>query len=203
MGLVVLKSLVKGLFEFGTGLAGNLLAGYIQANRWEDLFTPTRLAATLAGAALGLLLMALLDGERGLAWNWRWHRFWYLRELVEHPQLRQWETTFARLKLAQGKRVSVTEVISEGERQDMVSMLYEKVVSDDHDERRAVVLGEPGAGKTTGLERLTWELARRGARRLGLGWRMPVLLRLGNYQDGKLVDFAADEMSSAATGQMR
>ncbi|MEW5988925.1 MAG: SUMF1/EgtB/PvdO family nonheme iron enzyme, partial [Chloroflexota bacterium] len=189
------------LLEFGAGLAGNLVAGWIQQDAWQNLFTPIRLAGTAAGAVLMLVVIAWLEGERHLAWNWRWHGYWYLRALTKSPQLRRWETEFAPLKLAHGRRPPVmAEVVAEGERQDMVALLRHLVLAQERTAPRALVLGEPGSGKTTGMERLTWEVARQGVRRLGRGTPMPVLLRLGNYQAGSLMEFAAEEVRHVAGG---
>ncbi|MCB8952678.1 MAG: NACHT domain-containing protein, partial [Ardenticatenales bacterium] len=196
------KRLILLLLEFGAGLAGNLLAAAIQQDAWDNLFTPTRLAATVGGAAIGLLLLALLESERSLAWNWRWHRYWYLRGLARNPDLHRWQVDFARLKLVSGRQAVVTaELLADGERRDMVMLLQEFVLRRQAESRAVLVLGEPGAGKTTGLERLTWELARQGARRLGWNWPVPVLLPLGRYQEGSLTDFAAQQMRTAVGGR--
>lgn len=123
------KRLILLLLEFGAGLAGNLLAAAIQQDAWDNLFTPTRLAATVGGAAIGLLLLALLESERSLAWNWRWHRYWYLRGLARNPDLHRWQVDFARLKLVSGRQAVVTaELLADGERRDMVMLLQEFVL---------------------------------------------------------------------------
>ena len=195
------KRLAMLLLEFGAGLAGNLVAGWIQQDEWSNLFTPLRLLGTLAGAGLMLVILAWLESERVLAWNWGWHRFWYLRELLGDPELRRWETDFARLELAQGRRKALgVEVIAEGERRDLVKVLRDPIAGQQGEVRRALVLGEPGSGKTTGLERLTLELARDGARRLGFGRPMPVLVRLGNFQKGELLEYLGHAMRHGTRG---
>ncbi len=196
------KRLVILLLEFGAGLAGNLLAGWIQQDAWSNLFTTTRFLGALVGAGLMLLILAWLDSERALPWNWHWHRFWYLREVLENPELRRWETDFARLELAQGRRkVSGVEVTAEGKREDLVEVLRDLIAGQRGEVRRTLVLGEPGSGKTTGLERLTLELAREGARRLGFGKPMPVLVRLGNFQEGKLLAYVGQAMRHEIGGR--
>jgi formylglycine-generating enzyme required for sulfatase activity len=198
----MLKRLTMLLLTFIAGVAGNLVAGYIQADVWQNFFTPDRLLVTAVSAGLILFILALLESERGLAWNWPWHRFWYLRGLAANPQIRQWEADFARLNLARGKRpITTTEVMATGRRQDMVTLLYDAFLQKDNDQRRVLVLGEPGAGKTTGLERLALEFARQDAWRLGIGRPLPILLRLGNYRDGDLITFVREEMGRAVGGQ--
>lgn len=43
------------------GILGNLLAAWVQQDAWGNAFTPLRLALTLAGCVLVLLLLAWLD----------------------------------------------------------------------------------------------------------------------------------------------
>ena len=50
------------LGAFG-GLLGNLLASWILQDAWDNLFTPWRLAATVVGFGLVILLMAWLDAR--------------------------------------------------------------------------------------------------------------------------------------------
>ncbi len=196
------KRLVILLLEFGAGLAGNLAAGWVQQDAWQNLFTPTRLAGTVGGAALMLMLLALLESERTLAWNWRWHRYWYLRALAQHPDLQRWQTDFARLTLANGRQAVVTaELLAQGERQDMVAFLHAFLLACPPGPRAVLILGEPGAGKSTGLERLAWQMARQGMRLLGWGQPIPVLLRLENYQEGSLLQFAEQQMRHAVGGR--
>lgn len=138
----MLKRFTLGLFAFAAGIAGNLLAAAIQQDAWQNLFTPERLIATAIGAAVMLLVLASLESERGLAWNWPWHRFWYLRGLAANPQIRQRETDFARLNLAQGKRpFTTTEVIAAGKRQDMVTLLTNAFLQKGNHGRPDVGLG--------------------------------------------------------------
>lgn len=197
----MLKRLVILLLEFGAGLTGNLVAGWIQQDVWSNLFTPTRLVGTLAGAGLMLFMLAWLESERALPWNWRWHRFWYLRELLGNPDLQRWETDFARLELVQRPRkVSGAEIIVEGERRDLIEALHDLISGRLGEVRRALVLGEPGSGKTTGLECLTLELATERKRRLGFGQPMPVLVRLGNFQEGDLLEYIGESMRHGTRG---
>lgn len=192
------KRLTIGLLVFFAGVAGNLVAGWLQQGKWAIQPTTEQFLGTLVGAGLILFVVALLESERALAWNWRWHRFWYLRELLKNPDLRHWETDFARLEMVQRRRkIFGAEVIAEGKRQDMVVVLRELIIGRHVKTCRTLVLGEPGSGKTTGLERLALDLARAGSRRLGIGCKIPLLLRLGNFQQGTLLGFATQKMEQA------
>lgn len=196
------KHLFIALLVFIAGVAGNLVAGWLQQGEWALLPTPERFLGTLIGVMLILFFVALLETEHALSWNWYWHRFWYLRELLKNPDLRRWETDFARLEMVQRKsKISAAEVLVEGRRQDMVDVLRERIIGPHEKTHRALVLGEPGSGKTTGLERLTLDLTQTRARRVGIGWRMPVLLRFGNFQQGKLLDYLIQTMRHNTRGR--
>jgi len=186
------KRLVILLLEFGASLAGNLVSGWIQKDLWLDLFTAPRVLGTIVGFLFMAVVIASLEIELALPWNWRWHRFWYLWELGSNETLRP-QLDFARLELAQGRRKLIgAEIIADGERRDLLVVLRDLVAGRRGAVRRALVLGEPGSGKTTGLQRLTLELARDGVRRLGFGRPMPVLMRLGDFQRGKLLEYVGE-----------
>jgi hypothetical protein len=102
------KRFTIGLLVFLASVAGNLVAGWLQQGEWAIQPTTEQFLGTLVGAGLILFVVALLESERALAWNWRWHRFWYLRELLKNPDLRHWETDFARLEMVQGRITTST-----------------------------------------------------------------------------------------------
>jgi hypothetical protein len=77
------KRFTIGLLVFFAGVAGNLVAGWLQQGKWAIQPTTEQFLGTLASAGLILFVVALLESERALAWNWRWRRFWYLRELLD------------------------------------------------------------------------------------------------------------------------
>lgn len=115
------KRLAIILLGFFAAVLGNLIAGYVQQDMWSNVFTTERLVITAISLTVMLLFVAMLETERALAWNWRWHCFWYLRELLKNPDLRRWETDFARLEVARGRRkVSSAEVITASKYLDMV-----------------------------------------------------------------------------------
>ena len=195
-----MKRLVIALLLFGNGIVGNLIAAWIQPDI-EGVLGTNRLVGAAIGAVLAIGIAVLLESKRALPLNWRWHRFWYMWELLGNPDLRRWETDFARLELAQGRhKVSSAEVISEGGRRDLIEVLCDVITGRQGWVRRALVLGEPGSGKTTGLERLTIELAREGAHRLGFGHSVPVLVRMGNFQKGELLEYVGQSMRHGTKG---
>ena len=49
------------LLSFLVGLAGNLVAGWIQQDVWSNVFTPTRILVTIVGVLLALVIIALLE----------------------------------------------------------------------------------------------------------------------------------------------
>lgn len=187
------KSFVIFLLVALAGVAGNLLAGYIQQDVWRNIFTPERLLGTVVGLILIGLVLAFLETSHALPWNWRWHRFWYLHELMQDPRLKDWERDFARLEAHKSRRVGA-EVLAEGQRQDLVNTLQTVVTDSQPANRRALVLGEPGSGKSTSLARLALDLARNGM----LPWRwnrpMPVLARLGTFPGGELLPLLKETM---------
>lgn len=191
----MLKRLFIAVFAFGVGIAGNLIAAWIQPDV-EALSGSYRLIGAVIGVAVTIIFVTLLESERALSWNWRWHRFWYLLELLNDPRLCAWQTDYASLDLIQRKRkVSDVEVMVDGRRQDLVTALRNSINNSKKENQRILILGEPGSGKTTGLERLTFDLAVFSSWRLGIWQKIPVLVRLGNFQDGSILDYISQSIS--------
>jgi HEAT repeat protein/energy-coupling factor transporter ATP-binding protein EcfA2 len=185
----MVKRLVILSLEFGAGLAGNLVAGWIQGTLWSNAFTVNRLTGTAAGAVIMLCVLAWTESERALHWTWRWHRYWYLLETLENSTLQRWEGAFAHLEMAERSReLFRTEVLINGERIDLIALLQDSVTGDVNKARRLLLLGEPGSGKTTAMEHLTLILTREGVRRLGVNTLIPILVRLGDFQEGVLFE---------------
>ena len=135
----------------------------------------------------GLLALASYLGSRrihpsdshSLPWNWWWYRYWYFRDLLKAPQLTAWMADFAPLQIEAGRKwLPFGEVLNQSERQRFIDVLKDVSKGKHPSGRQVIILGYPGSGKTTGLIRLAAELARDGARTLGLGRAMPVLIRL-------------------------
>ena len=57
----MLKRWMNLLLGFLVGLAGNLVAGWIQQDVWSNVFTPTRILVTVAAVLLALVVIALLE----------------------------------------------------------------------------------------------------------------------------------------------
>lgn len=67
----MLKQLVNLLLTFLVGLAGNLIAGWIQQDIWSNVFTPTRIVITAVGVGLMILVIAWLENESSSLTNRR------------------------------------------------------------------------------------------------------------------------------------
>jgi hypothetical protein len=146
----VLKRLIELLLSAGAGLAGNLVANWIQQDLWTNVFTEARLIGTLVGGIGMLVVIAGLESERALRWNWPW----YLHDVLGDPRLRQWEANFASLAFAEGQREAFGgEILVGSTRKNLVETLRTLITHPQAQVVRALVLGEPGSGKTTGLMR--------------------------------------------------
>ena len=75
---------------------------------------------------------------------------------------------------------TLNEVLDQGERRDLVELLYHAVTRRHSDNRHILILGEPGCGKSTALERLALKLASYSLGRVGLFGPVPVLIRGGD-----------------------
>lgn len=197
-----LSLLLGNLF---VGACASLIATWIEPDllsELSELCTQERILGIFVVACLSLLLLACLESEWALPWNWRWHRFWYLWDLKGDPQLRQWEKNFAQLDLSGAQRSELgVKVIADEQPQELIKVLRDVVTGQRAEGSRALVLGEPGAGKTTGLSRLALDLARHAVRRLGFRQAMPVLVRLGNFQEGKLLAYVGQAMRNGSRGR--
>ena len=150
---------------------------------------------------IAVLLMLIVFGlEHGSFW--RWHRYWYLHTLKNSVDLRRWEKRYARLSIVKRSRnTSPVEVFTNGERRDLIEVLRQRLLKHHNDSYRVFVLGSPGSGKTTSLERLVYELAHDATRRLGFTLPMPVLIRLGLATKSEPVSLIAEALGNAVKGR--
>lgn len=186
------------------GVVGNLVAGWIDENAWENWITPSRLLWTGIGLVVMLAIEAFLESEHALPWNWWWHRYWYLREILRNPTFRRWETDFARLDiLLRENEISTIQVIkkNEYERSDLVELLENIVFDSKSKSRRILIIGEPGCGKTTALERFALSSARKALKYFGIGAPIPVLVRLGRSGNLDLIERVANAVWETVGGQ--
>ncbi|GIK43767.1 MAG: hypothetical protein BroJett011_76000 [Chloroflexota bacterium] len=52
------------LLEFSAGIAGNLIAGWIQQDIWSSIFTPARVIGTIVFASLTFLALTLIESKK-------------------------------------------------------------------------------------------------------------------------------------------
>ncbi len=191
----MLKRLVILLLEFGAGLGGNLTAGAIQGEVWQNVFTPGRIVGTAIGIGLMLLLLASLESDKVLRWSWRWHRFWYLWEIRKDTDLQRWEEDFAYLEMTLRAIESHTSTLIIGKsKSENQNSLQKTITRRDKTSHRLLILGDPGSGKTTAMQWLTLELGRSGTRRLGFASPMPILVQLGNFQAESMLEYIGEAM---------
>src|ERR1043166_3856636 len=172
-------------FVVVTGAIAALLVNVVSPwvdQRWR-LTDPKHIAYTLAAfVAMIALEIALNSGVR-LPGYLAFHRYKYLDELPRSKPLSQWRTRFSPLQLGRGPRyIASAEVIAEGERRDLIDLLSDALTGKQRGASRVLILGEPGCGKTTAMERLTLELARHSLRRLGFSGSIPILVRAGDHR---------------------
>ncbi len=162
----------------------NLLSNWL----YEHLGLETRTEVLIVASALLMFVVTIVLIDLGLKLPGRFlfHRVRYLTFLARSDRLRRWSARFAPLHLGRGPRyVSGTEVqLETGERRELVDLLAGLVATEPHSARRILVLGEPGCGKSTALERLVLRLAADAIPRLGFRAPFPVLLRASDYQPG-------------------
>lgn len=198
----MLKKFIILLLSFGAGIAGNLLAAYIQENIWMSISAPLKLLGTVVGTLFMLILLLVLDSKSVGTWNVFWHRFWYLLEIKGSKDIMKWKTSFSRLQgTRRFNKTSIIRTEKNGRRFDLVEYLSDNLKKARDEGKRILVTGEPGSGKTTSLERLTFELASKKIRRLGFGGQIPLLIRLGNFQRGSLYDFIVQSIDLYTKGR--
>ncbi|MCB9150927.1 MAG: SUMF1/EgtB/PvdO family nonheme iron enzyme [Caldilineaceae bacterium] len=136
-----------------------------------------------------------------------------LQARIEMPSGETW----ARDLRVGGRRVSEEEALAMGERLSAPTALI--ALLERHD--GLVILGDPGAGKTTFLKYLTLKLALGQGEELGLAQRLPVLVPLsayanalaegdvalqtflGGYYEKRGIDLPMTQLLAAALGQGR
>ena len=185
------------------GLSGNLIAGWLDKTVWTNWATNERLIWTAAGLILMLVVQTFLEIDFVLPWNWWWHRYWFLQSIIRDNHLLNIEKKYSQLDLLslEGKR---SFIMLSGtmlpEKEELISYLERRIKSRELENCKILIVGEPGSGKTTGLERTTLSLARKAIRHLGFASPIPVLIRMGSYQQENIVDYVANQIESSVGG---
>ena len=195
----MIKGLTIALSAFVVSILANLTSAWVQQDA-ESFLGSSRLTWMSLSIVIFSIFIFLLESPRALPLNWRWHRFWYLWENRRNVNQKE---NFASLHLAQGPRkVPGAQVIDKAQRDDLVRVLCDLVLGKRGTVRRALVLGEPGSGKTTGFLELNYVLSQMAVRRLGIGQLIPIFIRLGNFQrDQTLFSFLAEQIRSSTKGR--
>lgn len=167
-----------------SGILSNILATW--ADTTWGLSRAESIGITAAGFIAVVVFLALLEIGVTLPGGFVVHRYWYLFGLVKFEDLNQWATKFVTLHVKQGRKyVATIETLDRaGERQDLVRLMYQTLAARRRPSKHLLILGEPGCGKSTAVERLTLQLASHSLWRLGLRGPIPVLVRAGDYRPG-------------------
>lgn len=202
----MVKRLVIGALTVAVGLISGLIGWIIQEQGKQQftVFSRYVLIGGTIGIVIALLIAAWLDSTSSFPLVWRWHAVWYLQKLREVLAAQERQMKFSRLDFAQRKAdahqlLPTAKVAGSGldGKEDMVKALSGLIDSGD-EVCKALVLGEPGSGKTTGIERLAYELASVSPWSLTFGNRIPVLIYLRKYKQGKLLEFVAATVKNSA-----
>jgi len=197
----MLKRFFFVVVEIVIGVTGNLIAGWIQQDIWTNFFSPTRVLGSFVSITILALILSTLENDNDNRFNWYWHRFWYLYNLVYNPKLNHWRLDYAQLDISEIQRKRLTvDVVVAGERQNLLDLLSSCISDNGNNATRILVLGEPGSGKTTALERLILQTARQSLKHLGLRSKIPVLIRLGDFQNPELFSFIEQSISREVQG---
>lgn len=186
----MIKRFVFLSLEFIVGIAGNLIAGWIQQDQWHNFFTTQRMVASCTGVILILILLTWLESGRTFFLTIHWHRFWYLTELLNQ------EIKYVPLgyKVKSEGNFSINPIEMAGfnnHNKDIVTELL-ATLSEQKEGIRLLVLGDTGIGKTTILKKLSQEVARVAIRSMGIKRQIPIIIRLGNYSGEKLLNYIRD-----------
>lgn len=194
------KHVLIGLLTAIGGLAGGLLGKYIeeQEKQPNSIVNKYGLIGAILILIISLVLNAWLSTEKELQANWRWHRWLYLKRLKTYLLEKEGQRNFGQLDLRQRTRSPMPQIVGDGVLQNMVETLLDLIRDDEKPACKVLILGEPGSGKTTGIEHLTYQLAIDAVGHYGFGGRIPVLAHLGDYSNGPIVDFAAANLKILA-----
>ncbi|HEX3684581.1 MAG TPA: HEAT repeat domain-containing protein [Bryobacteraceae bacterium] len=203
-GLRLYKRLLILTLTVGVAsVVANLLSSALDAR--FHLSGPKELAALGGVLFLILCVTALFEHGVKIPGYFLYHRYCYLTDVKRAEVLRRWISHFAALQLGRGPRyIAAAEIWDRGERRDLVEVLLGALTKPDLRRRRILILGEPGSGKSTALERLTYDLAAYAARHFGMRGPIPILVRAGGPRsDDTLPALIADAVSSWSHGKTR
>lgn len=187
------KKIFLSIIGVGIGVLGSPIQAWLSGDEKAGLYSGKHLIVTALFLLAAFAFVAFLETPRALAWNWPWHRFWFFQDLLNRNQ----NSRQILQGLKSDEKAALTEVLENGHRRNLLAMLLERINS-LNPVPKILITGDGGSGKTTTMEQLRLSLAREGTKRLAFGQPIPVLLRLGSFSSGKLLDNAREAMEDGS-----
>ena len=196
---------IRLIFIFGLllSLLVNIVATWVD-KAWS-LSDPSRIEFTLLILIIVAAITTIFEVGLRIPGMLAFHRFWYSYYLMHSKELSQWSTMFAPLHLGKKtKYISSTEIYAEGGRRELVDFLWNSLTEGKSTKKHILILGEPGCGKSTALEKLALELASFTVKRLGYRTLMPILIRAGDIDTEKdMITVIKDAIGHWSFGRTR
>jgi len=178
-----MRILLLGLLSAILDVLAEIVASW--ADKTWGLSQPNHATLTLAAFGVALASILMLEAGVPLPGRFAFHRLAYVSDLARADMLRRWANRFAPLHLGKGPRyIAAAEALIDGDRRNLVDELHRAFTQRGETGRRILILGEPGCGKSTALERLALDLTLYSFRRAGFRGPIPLLLRANEYKQG-------------------
>lgn len=185
----MLRKLLNTLLNNGLRLVIAILGARLVAWATGDpklpLLSVKQLILTVVLYVIFVFLGLILESQKAISFNWPWHRLWYFRAMSKAGKL----GTERLLHDPNDSDDAVfIEVLEYGRRKNLVALLQQRLERKEKP-RRFLIVGDAGSGKSTALEQLRIQMLLKGTKHFGFGKAIPILIKLGNYGESKLLDF--------------